>query len=71
MQPTKISSPKVSFGQNVAHYQYALKQLSAEVKAHLFHIKLQSGTNEINTRHFFRLVLTNSSDGSSFTKIII
>lgn len=49
--------------------------LSIHVKAavsgtqgtHLFHIKLQSGTNEINKRHFLRIFLTNSSDGSFFT----
>lgn len=33
MQPTKISTLKVSFGQNVTRYQYMLKQLSVELKA--------------------------------------
>lgn len=47
-------------------HQYIIHKLAVNSTAHLFHIKLQSVTNETNTRHFFRLFLTNICDGSSF-----
>lgn len=36
MQPAKISSLKVSFGQNVTRYQYMLKQLSVELQTRIW-----------------------------------
>lgn len=47
-------------------HQYIMHKVAVNSTAHLFHIKLQSATNEINTRHFFRLFLTNICDSSSF-----
>lgn len=50
-------------------HQYITHKVAVNSTAHLFHIKLQSAANEINTRHFFRLFLTNICDGSSFIRL--